>query len=149
MTPKVINIKLKSQSLKTILENFNIAFLELFVDYINENVELGLSTQYFFLWLLLHLPMPADIWLSLSSNYTFSNDDWSIQSLLLQLEFQPEFSDELIYTGNMGNLPVIIIPAICAEKNNPFGDSFSCSKNGMAYVSLSMSVIWKFSSQTF
>ncbi|KAL3527329.1 hypothetical protein ACH5RR_011985 [Cinchona calisaya] len=42
--------------------------------------------------------------------------------------------------GNMGNLPVIIIPAICAEKNNPFGDSLSCSRNGMTYVSLSMSI---------
>lgn len=41
----------------------------------------------------------------------------------------------------MGNLPVIIIPAICAEKNNPFGDSVTCSRNGMSYVSLSMSVI--------
>ncbi|XP_027179671.1 protein PIN-LIKES 3-like [Coffea eugenioides] len=50
--------------------------------------------------------------------------------------------------GNMGNLPVIIIPAICAEKNNPFGDSFSCSRNGMAYVSLSMSIgavfVWSY-----
>lgn len=41
----------------------------------------------------------------------------------------------------MGNLPVIIMPAICAEKNNPFGDSVTCSRNGMSYVSLSMSVI--------
>lgn len=50
--------------------------------------------------------------------------------------------------GNMGNLPVIIIPAICAEKNNPFGDSFTCSKNGMTYVSLSMSIgavfVWSY-----
>lgn len=42
--------------------------------------------------------------------------------------------------ANTGNLPVIIIPAICAEKNNPFGDSLTCSRNGMSYVSLSMSM---------
>ncbi|XP_016498516.1 protein PIN-LIKES 1-like isoform X2 [Nicotiana tabacum] len=50
--------------------------------------------------------------------------------------------------GNMGNLPVIIIPAICAEKNNPFGDPSTCSKNGMGYVTLSMGIgaigIWSF-----
>lgn len=47
----------------------------------------------------------------------------------------------MIMTGNMGNLPVIIIPAICAEKNNPFGDSSTCTTNGMGYVSLSMGVM--------
>ncbi|KAL2522146.1 Auxin efflux carrier family protein [Forsythia ovata] len=50
--------------------------------------------------------------------------------------------------GNLGNLPVIIIPAICDEKNNPFGDSSTCSINGMTYVSLSMSIgavfVWSF-----
>ncbi|XP_059316367.1 protein PIN-LIKES 1-like [Lycium ferocissimum] len=50
--------------------------------------------------------------------------------------------------GNMGNLPVIIIPAICAEKNNPFGDPFTCSTNGMGYVSLSMGIgaigVWSY-----
>lgn len=50
--------------------------------------------------------------------------------------------------GNMGNLPVIIIPAICAEKNNPFGDPSTCTKNGMGYVSLSMGIgaigVWSY-----
>lgn len=50
--------------------------------------------------------------------------------------------------GNLGNLPVIIIPATCEEKNNPFGDSSTCSKNGMTYVSLSMSIgavfVWSY-----
>lgn len=48
----------------------------------------------------------------------------------------------------MGNLPVIIIPAICAEKNNPFGDSSTCTTNGMGYVSLSMGIgaigVWSY-----
>ncbi|CAA2982716.1 uncharacterized transporter YBR287W-like [Olea europaea subsp. europaea] len=50
--------------------------------------------------------------------------------------------------GNLGNLPVIIIPATCEEKNNPFGDSSTCSINGMTYVSLSMSIgavfVWSY-----
>ncbi|KAH9717418.1 protein PIN-LIKES 1 [Citrus sinensis] len=39
---------------------------------------------------------------------------------------------------NLGNLPLIIIPAICREKNSPFGDPEICHKYGMTYVSLSM-----------
>ncbi|XP_004509473.1 protein PIN-LIKES 3-like [Cicer arietinum] len=42
--------------------------------------------------------------------------------------------------GNLGNLPIIIIPAICKEKGSPFGDPDLCHKYGMAYVSLSMAI---------
>ncbi|CAJ2635969.1 unnamed protein product [Trifolium pratense] len=42
--------------------------------------------------------------------------------------------------GNLGNLPIIIIPAICKEKGSPFGDPKTCHKYGMAYVSLSMAI---------
>lgn len=42
--------------------------------------------------------------------------------------------------GNLGNLLLIIIPAVCEEKNSPFGDSITCSTNGKAYASLSMAV---------
>jgi hypothetical protein len=41
-------------------------------------------------------------------------------------------------TGNLGTMPLIIIPAICKEKGGPFGDSESCEKYGMGYVTLSM-----------
>jgi len=43
-------------------------------------------------------------------------------------------------TGNLGTMPLIIIPAICKEKGGPFGDSESCEKYGMGYVTLSMTV---------
>ncbi|KAL3344287.1 hypothetical protein AABB24_023622 [Solanum stoloniferum] len=50
--------------------------------------------------------------------------------------------------GNLGNLLLIIIPAVCEEKNSPFGDSVTCSTNGKAYASLSMAVgavyIWTY-----
>lgn len=49
--------------------------------------------------------------------------------------------------GNLGNLLLIIIPAICEEEDNPFGDS-DCSTNGEAYASLSLAIgaigIWSY-----
>ncbi|EOY18974.1 Auxin efflux carrier family protein, putative [Theobroma cacao] len=50
--------------------------------------------------------------------------------------------------GNRGNLLLIMIPAICEESNNPFGDSSVCSTHAEAYASLSMAVgaifIWSY-----
>ncbi|GKV30242.1 hypothetical protein SLEP1_g39076 [Rubroshorea leprosula] len=50
--------------------------------------------------------------------------------------------------GNLGNLLLIIIPAVCKESNSPFGDSSYCSVDGEAYASLSMAVgviyIWSY-----
>lgn len=42
--------------------------------------------------------------------------------------------------GNLGNLPLILVPAICREKGSPFGAPDSCHMYGMAYVSLSMAI---------
>ncbi|KAG5145142.1 hypothetical protein JHK84_030685 [Glycine max] len=54
----------------------------------------------------------------------------------------------LFCRGNLGNLPIIIIPAICKDKGSPFGDSNVCYQYGMAYASLSMAVgavyIWTY-----
>lgn len=50
--------------------------------------------------------------------------------------------------GNLGNLLLIIVPAVCMESNSPFGDSTICSTNGTTYASLSMAVgaiyIWTY-----
>ncbi|CAA0817195.1 Auxin efflux carrier family protein [Striga hermonthica] len=43
-------------------------------------------------------------------------------------------------TGNLGNLPLIIIPAVCKERASPFGDPDVCRTNGMGYASLSMAI---------
>lgn len=43
-------------------------------------------------------------------------------------------------TGNLGNMPLIIIPAVCKDKGGPFGDPESCHKYGMGYVALSLAV---------
>jgi len=42
--------------------------------------------------------------------------------------------------GNLGNLPIIIVPAVCKQSGSPFGDVNVCYKNALAYASLSMAV---------
>ncbi|KAL6178811.1 hypothetical protein ACLB2K_050329 [Fragaria x ananassa] len=42
--------------------------------------------------------------------------------------------------GNLGNLLLIIIPAVCKEKGSPFGAADVCYTSGMAYASLSMAI---------
>ncbi|KAK7391641.1 hypothetical protein VNO78_20058 [Psophocarpus tetragonolobus] len=50
--------------------------------------------------------------------------------------------------GNLGNLPLIIVPAVCKERNCPFGAGDVCNGKGMAYASLSLAIgniyIWSF-----
>ncbi|KAG5534470.1 hypothetical protein RHGRI_022563 [Rhododendron griersonianum] len=54
-------------------------------------------------------------------------------------------------SGNLGNLLLIIIPAICSEDGSPFGDHDVCSTMGLSYASYSMALgglyIWTFSYQ--
>lgn len=40
-----------------------------------------------------------------------------------------------VYIGNTGNLPLVLVPGICKEESSPFGESDTCSQNGVAYVS--------------
>ncbi|KAK9112818.1 hypothetical protein Scep_020337 [Stephania cephalantha] len=47
---------------------------------------------------------------------------------------------ELLDVGNLGNLLLVIIPAVCKEKSSPFGDPNVCQEYGMAYASLSLAV---------
>ncbi|KAF8011236.1 hypothetical protein BT93_J1748 [Corymbia citriodora subsp. variegata] len=42
--------------------------------------------------------------------------------------------------GNLGHLPLIIIPALCNEQGSPFGVPDVCHKYGMAYASITMAV---------
>uniref|UniRef100_A0A803MHR2 Uncharacterized protein n=1 Tax=Chenopodium quinoa TaxID=63459 RepID=A0A803MHR2_CHEQI len=50
--------------------------------------------------------------------------------------------------GNLGKLPLIIVPAMCREKGSPFGDVDVCQSYGLAYASLSMALgnfyIWSY-----
>lgn len=72
--------------------------------------------------------------------------------ILVRITPTPEHLHGLVIgccsAGNLGNLLLIIIPAVCQEKNSPFGDFTTCSTNGQAYVSLSMAMgavyIWSY-----
>ncbi|CAN0924293.1 Protein PIN-LIKES 3 [Linum grandiflorum] len=50
--------------------------------------------------------------------------------------------------GNLGNLLMVLIPAVCKEKASPFGSPDVCQSYGLAYVSVSMAVgavyIWTY-----
>ncbi|TXG59222.1 hypothetical protein EZV62_013795 [Acer yangbiense] len=42
--------------------------------------------------------------------------------------------------GNLGHMPLIIIPAVCKERGGPFGNADVCYNQGIAYSSLSMAI---------
>ncbi|XP_027347882.1 protein PIN-LIKES 7-like [Abrus precatorius] len=54
-------------------------------------------------------------------------------------------------TGNMGNLPVVIIPAICDEKGGPFGAPDDCRSRALSYSFFSLALggvfIWTYTYQ--
>ncbi|KAM5574028.1 protein PIN-LIKES 3 [Rosa sericea] len=64
--------------------------------------------------------------------------------ILIQLARPPPHLRGLILgccaAGNLGNLLLIIIPAVCKEKGSPFGAPDVCHTYGMAYASLSMAI---------
>lgn len=64
--------------------------------------------------------------------------------ILIKMTRPPKHMEGLILgccsAGNLGNLPMIIIPAICKQKGSPFGEPDLCNQYGMAYSSLSMAI---------
>ncbi|KAI4353595.1 hypothetical protein L6164_002532 [Bauhinia variegata] len=46
-----------------------------------------------------------------------------------------KFTIVQIAIGNIGNVPLVLIAALCRDKSNPFGDSLKCSTDGTAYIS--------------
>ncbi|KDP24916.1 hypothetical protein JCGZ_24294 [Jatropha curcas] len=64
--------------------------------------------------------------------------------LLIKVTATPQHLRGLILgccaAGNLGNLPLIIIAAICKEKGSPFGAPDVCYTYGIAYASLSMAI---------
>lgn len=72
--------------------------------------------------------------------------------ILVKITRAPQHLRSLIIgscaAGNLGNMLLIIIPAVCDEDNSPFGDSSVCSTDGESYAALSMAVgaiyIWSY-----
>lgn len=48
-----------------------------------------------------------------------------------------------LYTGNIGNVPLVLVAALCRDKANPFGDSDQCAQDGNAYISFGQWVGYK------
>ncbi|KAK8631263.1 hypothetical protein V6N13_080018 [Hibiscus sabdariffa] len=46
-----------------------------------------------------------------------------------------KFSVIQIAIGNIGNVPLVLIAALCRDTSNPFGDTETCSTQGTAYIS--------------
>lgn len=46
-----------------------------------------------------------------------------------------KFTVVQIGIGNLGNIPLVLLSALCRDKFNPFGDSNACSTSGTAYIS--------------
>ncbi|XVF29757.1 hypothetical protein REPUB_Repub15cG0149700 [Reevesia pubescens] len=46
-----------------------------------------------------------------------------------------KFSIIPIAIGNIGNVPLVLIAALCRDASNPFGDTETCSTQGTAYIS--------------
>lgn len=49
------------------------------------------------------------------------------------------------YAGNIGNIPLVLIAALCRDPSNPFGDSDKCNQDGNAYISFGQWVCLIFS----
>ncbi|XP_059636423.1 protein PIN-LIKES 1-like isoform X2 [Cornus florida] len=72
--------------------------------------------------------------------------------LVIQITRAPRHMRGLIVgccaAGNLGNMLLIIIPAVCKEKGTPFGAPDVCHTYGLAYASLSMAIgaiyLWSF-----
>lgn len=72
--------------------------------------------------------------------------------ILVKLTKAPKHIHGLIIgscsAGNLGNLPIIIAPALCDETGSPFGEKDVCKKYALAYASLSMALgaifIWSY-----
>ncbi|KAK9714035.1 hypothetical protein RND81_06G067300 [Saponaria officinalis] len=64
--------------------------------------------------------------------------------VLAKLTGAPKYIQGLVVSscsaGNLGAMPIIIIPAICKQRGNPFGAENVCNKYGLAYASLSMAI---------
>ncbi|XP_078446818.1 auxin efflux carrier family protein isoform X1 [Wolffia australiana] len=48
----------------------------------------------------------------------------------------PYFKFTIVHIGigNIGNVPLVLISALCRDPTNPFGDSDKCSSDGTAYI---------------
>lgn len=72
--------------------------------------------------------------------------------IVVKITNPPEYLNGVVVanccSGNLGNLLLIIAPAMCQERGSPFGEQSVCKVNGAAYASFSMALgsifIWTY-----
>eukprot|EP01018_Ginkgo_biloba_P028880 Gb_20670 [translate_table: standard] len=76
----------------------------------------------------------------------------SLGWIIVKITKPPEYLKAIVIAncsaGNLGNLIIIIVPALCQERGSPFGEPSVCNAYGIAYASFSMALgaifIWTF-----
>ncbi|GMH30087.1 hypothetical protein Nepgr_031930 [Nepenthes gracilis] len=79
-------------------------------------------------------------WWFIPFNVVLATISGSLIGLLVATIVRPpypffKFTIIHIGIGNIGNVPLVLIAALCRDKSNPFGDSDKCSRDGTAYIS--------------
>ncbi|KAL0375492.1 UNVERIFIED_CONTAM: protein PIN-LIKES 6 [Sesamum radiatum] len=79
-------------------------------------------------------------WWFIPFNVVLATISGSIIGLIVASIVRPpypyfKFTIIQIGIGNIGNVPLVLIAALCRDKSNPFGDFNKCSQDGNAYIS--------------
>ncbi|XP_024516669.1 protein PIN-LIKES 6 [Selaginella moellendorffii] len=79
-------------------------------------------------------------WWFIPVNVLISSTLGCLLGLLVALLIKPpprffKFTIVMIGIGNIGNIPLVLVGAICRDKNNPFNDPDTCNTDGVAYIS--------------
>lgn len=79
-------------------------------------------------------------WWYIPANVVIGTISGSLIGLIVASIIQPpypyfKFTIIHIGIGNIGNIPLVLIAALCRDESNPFGDSAKCSQDGNAYIS--------------
>ncbi|XP_030466818.1 protein PIN-LIKES 6 [Syzygium oleosum] len=79
-------------------------------------------------------------WWFIPANVVLGTISGSLIGLVVAYIVRPpypffKFTIIQIGIGNIGNVPLVLIAALCRDKSNPFGDSGTCSTDGTAYIS--------------
>lgn len=79
-------------------------------------------------------------WWFIPMNVVLGSISGSLIGLVIATVVRPpypffKFTIIQIGIGNIGNVPLVLIAALCRDKSNPFGDSEKCSTDGTAYIS--------------
>ncbi|KAL0680066.1 hypothetical protein Bca4012_008047 [Brassica carinata] len=79
-------------------------------------------------------------WWFIPVNVVLGTISGSLIGLLVATIVRPpypyfKFTIIQIGVGNIGNVPLVLLAALCRDTSNPFGDSEKCSIDGTAYIS--------------